>query len=104
MKHFRLRPRARVFAPALAVLALASSVAGVPADTHAGTPPTYSIDFHTISAGGSALASACYRLSGTIGQAAPGYSSGSMYSLIAGFWTADVAASEEIFFNGFQGC
>lgn len=104
MKHFRLRPRARVIAPALAALALASSVAGVPTDTHAGTTPTYSIDFHTISGGGSALANACYRLSGTIGQAAPGYSSGSTVSLIAGFWTAEVAASDEIFFNGFQGC
>jgi len=104
MKHFRLRPRARVIAPAFAALALASSVAGIPSDTRAGTPPTYSIDFHTITGGGIALASTCYRLSGTIGQAAPGYSSGSTYSLIAGFWTAEVAASDEIFFNGFQGC
>jgi hypothetical protein len=71
----------------------------------AGTPPTYIIDFYTISAGGNTLHGSCYRLSGTLGQAAPGYSSGSIYSLIAGYWQpAPTTATDEIFFNGFQGC
>jgi len=71
----------------------------------AGTSPTYSIDFYTISAGGNTLHGNCYRLSGTVGQAAPGYSSGSIYSLIAGYWQpAPTAATDEIFFNGFERC
>jgi hypothetical protein len=74
-------------------------------DARAGTPPTYSIDFYAISAGGNTLHGNCYRLSGTVGQAAPGYSSGSIDSLIAGYWQpAPIVATDEIFFNGFQGC
>ena len=70
----------------------------------AGTP-TYSIDFYAISTGGNTLLGSCYRLSGTVGQPAPGYSSGSIESLIAGYWQpAPIAATDEIFFNGFQGC
>jgi hypothetical protein len=70
----------------------------------AGTP-TYSINFYTISAGGNTLHGPCFRVSGTVAQTAPGYSSGSTYSLIAGFWQpAPVAATDEIFFNGFEGC
>ena len=71
----------------------------------AGTQPAYSIDIYTISAGGNTLHDNCYRLSGTVGQAAPGYSSGSIYSLIAGYWQpAPTAATDEIFFNGFERC
>ena len=71
----------------------------------AGAPPTYSIDFYVIGAGGNTLHGNCYRLSGTVGQAAPGYSSGSIDSLIAGYWQpAPIVATDEIFFNGFQGC
>ena len=80
-------------------------IAALPSDGRAGTPPTYSIDFHTISAGGNALHGSCYRLSGALGQAAPGYSSGSTYSLIAGYWQpGPPSAVDEIFFNGFEGC
>jgi len=104
MKLFRQRLRVRVMAPAFVALVLASSGAGVSPDTRAGTPPTYSIDFHSIGSGGSAFSTGCYRLTGTVGQAAPGYSSGSTYSLVAGFWSTDVAASDEIFFNNFEGC
>jgi hypothetical protein len=71
----------------------------------AAAPPAYSIDFYVISAGGNTLYGNCYRLSGTVGQPAPGYSSGSIDSLIAGYWQpAPTAATDEIFFNGFQGC
>jgi hypothetical protein len=102
MSLHRLRPRARLVASALALAALAG--AG-PSATRAGTTPTYSIDFHVITAGGSAMrSSTCYGLSGTIGQPAPGYSSANTYSIVAGFWTGGVSASDEIFFNGFEGC
>jgi hypothetical protein len=68
-------------------------------------PPTYSIDFYVISAGGNTLKSNCFRVSGTVAQTAPGYSSASTYSLIAGYWQpAPIAATDEIFFNGFEGC
>lgn len=66
---------------------------------------TYSIDYHLISAGGGmAVANGCVRLSGTIGQMAPGYSNGSTYWLAAGFWAVPESAADEIFFNGFQRC
>jgi hypothetical protein len=74
-------------------------------DAHAGTTPTYSIDFQVISAGGTSLKSSCFRLSGTVGQPVPGYSSGNIYSLIAGYWQpAAATGSDEIFYNGFEGC
>jgi len=104
MSLHRLRPRARLVASALAVAAIVTGVAGVASATRAGTTPTYSIDFHVITAGGSAMSNPCYGLSGTIGQPAPGYSSASTYSIVAGFWAVDVAASDKIFYNGFQGC
>jgi hypothetical protein len=91
----------------LAVCFLAATVLTVAlrwSDAHAGTP-TYSIDFFAISAGGNTLRGNCYRLSGTVGQPAPGYSSGSIDSLIAGYWQpAPTSATDEIFFSGFQGC
>lgn len=68
---------------------------------------TYSIDFHIVSPGGSSLHNSCYKLSGTVGQASPGYSSGSIYALLAGYWQAGANAAADadtIFFNGFEGC
>ena len=97
MHLHRLRARSVV-----AAFALATLVAGVP--TRAGTP-TYSIGFHVITAGGSAMRSPrCYGLSGSVGQTAPGYSSASTYSIVGGFWTSEVSASDEIFYNGFEEC
>jgi hypothetical protein len=92
------RQRARVAASALAVAAL------VAMPTRAGTP-TYRIDFHVITAGGSAMRSTtCYGLSGSVGQTAPGYSSASTYSIVGGFWTSETSASDDLFYNGFEGC
>lgn len=69
------------------------------------TVPTYSIDHYVISAGGRSMRGNCFLLSGTLGQTAPGYSSASIFSLIAGYWQpAASATSDEIFFNGFEGC
>jgi len=102
MKMFQSVPRSR--AVWLGALALAC-IAVLPSRSPASPPPTYSIDFHVISSGGNALQGSCYRLSGTVGQVAPGYSSGSLYALIAGYWQpAPPAAADEIFFNGFEGC
>lgn len=74
-------------------------------NARAAASSTYSIDFHVIGAGGHSLQGSCFRLSGTVGQAVPGYSSGSIYALIAGYWVkADAADSDEIFYNGFEDC
>lgn len=71
----------------------------------AGTTPTYSIDFHRISSGSSTMRGNCARLSGTVGQPAPGYSSGSTLSIVAGFWiAAPTTGQDQVFFNGFEGC
>jgi len=85
-------------------LSVATLAATAWSEVQAGTP-TYRIDFFTISNGGNALLGSCFHLSATVGQIAPGYSSASLYSLIAGYWQpAPVAATDEIFFNGFQAC
>jgi hypothetical protein len=98
------RRRAAIGAHAVAVIALAT-VCTVPwSDSRAqATPPA--INFHVISAGGKSLNNSCFRLSGTVAQAAPGYSSGPSDSLIAGFWSAaPTTGLDEIFFNGFEDC
>lgn len=63
------------------------------------------VDFHVISAGGRSLQNSCFRLSGTVGQVAPGYSSNATNSVFAGFWAAAIPTEmDAIFFNGFEGC
>ena len=107
MKLFCARLRATLGASVLAASAVVS-VAAVPwSDTRAQSA-TPSIDFHLISSGASEMHNSCFRLSGTIGQAAPGFSgsiSSPSYSVYAGFWVAaPLTGLDEIFFNGFEGC
>lgn len=65
----------------------------------------YVIERHAIHAGGTSRASGGdYELSGTAGQPAPGPSSGAGYTLEAGFlWPLQVAPSEGVFGDGFEG-
>ena len=104
-KRFRVWRRDRLVSFALVSLALASLLVAPWSDTQAGTP-TYSIDFHIISSGGTTLHGSCFVLSGTVAQVAPGYSAAAnIYSLNAGYWQpAPTASVDEIFFNGFEGC
>jgi hypothetical protein len=105
MKPVRDRIRIAFSAFFLAAAGFPAAFAFLSTNAYAGGSPTYSIDFYVISAGGSLLKNSCFRLSGTVGQAAPGYSSGAIYSLIAGYWQpASNVASDEIFYNGFEGC
>jgi hypothetical protein len=73
--------------------------------------PTFSIDWHVISAGGTSLSSgnqsqsSCFIVNGTLAQVSPGYSSGGIYAVYAGFWApAPTQGADEIFFDGFEGC
>jgi hypothetical protein len=105
MKTFRTRLRVGLALPVLAAAALTTAIAMRWSDTHAGTVPVYSINFHTISSGGGSLRNSCFHLTGTVGQPAPGYSSGTSDYVIAGFWpAAPTTGLDDIFFNGFQGC
>lgn len=63
-----------------------------------------SVDLHLLDSGGKKLTNPCFRLTGTIGQAAPGYSSSATYSINAGFLAATPTSHDEIFFNGFEVC
>ena len=95
--------------PVITLAAFASILALRTADVRADVLPVYSVDFHTIGAGGAALHNNCFRLSATLAQAAPGYSvasSGSpIYSVYAGFWSAAAATSPDaIFFTAFEVC
>ena len=103
-QSLRARLRARIATPALAAIALAGMcvLPGLDSRAQAGTP---AIGFHIISAGGHALKNSCFRLSPTVGQAAPGYSSGLTESLVAGFWSAaPTTGLDQLFFNGFEDC
>ena len=101
--HFRTRLRARVVP--LAFIALSCAFALPWSDSVAQAIPPPTIDFHVIGSGGTALHNACFRLWGTVGQTAPGYSSASTYAVYAGFWSAAPKTGlDEIFFNGFEGC
>ena len=97
----RFRSRTRVFA--LFTLATAAIVSPS-SDGQAGTS-SYSIDIHHIGTGGGSLRNGCYRLSGSVGQPAPGYSSATNVSVNAGFWPAvAVERPDQLLFSGFEGC
>jgi hypothetical protein len=106
-QHLRRRLRVHIGMPVLIAIAMVGVCALPWSDSRAqatlATPPA--IDFHIVSAGGKALHSSCFRLSGTLGQTAPGYLSGTSNSLIAGFWSAaPTTGLDEIYFNGFEDC
>ena len=94
---------------AIAFAVASASLGAAGGNAVAGASALYSIDFHAISSGGSTLRNPCFAVSGTVGQAAPGYSSTTSgaptYSVYAGFWAAAPAATgDEIFFTGFEDC
>jgi hypothetical protein len=69
------------------------------------TQTNYAIGFYAISTGGNTMSNMCYHLRGTLGQTAPGYSSGDIYASIAGYWQfLPPANPDEIFFNSFEDC
>lgn len=104
MNRLRTHLRFSILAPLVCAM-ISICISALAANSRAAVPPTYSIDFHAISAGGQALRGHCYRLSATMGQPATGYSSVDIYSLIAGYWQpAPPAATDEIFFNEFEVC
>ena len=93
--------RRRLRVPALVALSLIGASAMPWADS--GAAPA--INFHIVSAGHAALKNSCFRLSGTAAQAAPGYSSSTADSVLAGFWSAaPTTGLDEIFFNSFEDC
>lgn len=99
--HGRSRPRMGAYA----LVALATALIVSPSSVGSAGPSTYSIDIHRISTGGGSMRNACYRMSGSIGQPAPGYSSSATFSVNAGFWPAVAAdQSDQLFFSSFQGC
>lgn len=99
------RDRSRSRPGAFALVALATAlIVSSSSDGRAGTP-TYSIDIHRISAGGGSLRNACYRLNGSVGQPAPGYSGAATFSVNAGFWPAvAVEHPDQLFFSGLEAC
>jgi hypothetical protein len=87
------------------ILSIVAVVAVGAATSRADTPPVYHVGFHTISSGGDTLHNACFHLSGTLGQVAPGYSTGDAYALISGFWQFLPSPNpDEIFYNSFEEC
>ncbi len=105
MTHHRARDRFRSRTGAFALAALAMALIVLPSSSGLAGAPTYSIDIHRISAGGGSLRNACYRLNGSVGQPAPGYSSGATYSINAGLWPAvAVNRPDQLFFSGMERC
>ena len=82
-------------------------VSAVPwSDTRAQSASAPSIDIYLIGAGHSkTLRTSCFRLSGSIGQPVPGYSSANGISVNSGFQAAVPTKNrDELFFNGFEEC
>jgi hypothetical protein len=93
----------RVTWPVLVVCA-ALGICATPG-TDSGAQASGTIGFRFIGSAGHDLTNTCYRLSGSAGQAAPGYSSSSRYSVNAGYWAgAPTTGLDEIFFNSFEDC
>lgn len=85
--------------------ALGSACVAASADSGALVAPQFDIAWHVTSTGGTQVRGGCFIVNGTAGQPAPGYSSGGIYSLLSGYWAlAPLSGSDEIFFNGFEGC
>ena len=105
MQLKRSRTRQQLVRSALSAVALAA-IAVLPwSGGNAQSGPAYRIDYHYISSGGTRLRNSCVVLNGTAGQTSPGYSSGGVYALLAGFWTAaPVTSQDQLFFDGFEGC
>jgi len=99
----RSRSRTGAFAlVAIATALIASPSSAGRADT---STSAYSIDIHRIGTGGASMRNACYRLSGSVGQPAPGYSSGATLSVNAGLWPAvAVDRPDQLLFSSFEGC
>jgi hypothetical protein len=99
------RGRSRSRAGVVALVILATALIASPSSAGRAGTSNYSIDIHHIGAGGAALRNSCYRLAGSVGQPAPGYSSGATLSVNAGFWPAvAVDRPDQMFFNSFEGC
>ena len=95
MNH--LKASTRVLVALLALFASLPTAAGQ-------NPSPYDIGWHVVGSGAQSRNS-CFILSGTANQPAPGYSSDATYALLAGFWSAFAAITQdEIFFSGFEGC
>ena len=89
----------------LLLLGLAASL-GAPSNAQS-SGGTYDITFYAITSGGDTLRGKCFVVAGSVAQIAPGYSSGGIYALYAGYQfpvPAMSASGDEIFFNGFEGC
>lgn len=92
------------FACALISVAALSGV-GVSPDILAQSTPQFSIGWYVVSPGGAQMRKDCFVLNGTVGQSTPGYSSAGIFSLLSGYWSvAPISGTDEIFFNGFEGC
>lgn len=92
-------------ARAALVAAACALVIAMPSSDSRAQAPAYSIDFHVITASAKRARNNCFILRGTAGQAAPGYSSGGGYSILAGFWSAaPLQGQDEIFFDSFEEC
>ena len=102
----RRRARLRVrFKTLLCAASVTACTLAVPWSDSLAGGPAYGVDWSYISAGTKPVRNSCYKLSGTAGQTAPGYSSSSTYSVIAGFWAAaPTSGLDEIFFDGFERC
>jgi|SRR5690349_20629318 len=103
-KQFLVRTRARAVVRVLGAAVLVCFCAIPRSDVRAQAAPP-SIGFHFIGAGEHPRKNSCYRLSASVAQAAPGYSSGSSNSIIAGYQAiSQTIGLDEIFFDGFEDC
>ncbi len=70
------------------------------------TADSFSIDAQVIVSGSAiTIGNSCSRMQASIGQPAPGSSSGGGYNLSAGFWAiVPATGTDAVFFDSFEGC
>ena len=99
------RADARSFGRGAFILAIGCACLAAGGSAQSG--PIWVIDVSAIGSGSATnIGNSCSRLSATIGEPAPGYSSGGGFDLFAGFQSIVAADSggDSLFFDGFEGC
>ena len=91
--------RRRAPSSVVAVALAASSVFAAPAGG------SFALQGAAIASGGDTRAtSACFDLSGTIGEPTAGFAAGGDVALVSGFWATSVARPDELFRSSFERC
>ena len=99
IRHKRQRPSVSAASTSIVVLLTAAILAVWPGSGADAAADVYRIGWHAITNGVSRSSSACYGLSGTVGQPASGYAMGTTYALVSGYLAAASTSGRDAIFH-----